>query len=378
MHFQLTDEQRALSEMVQRFLSQEYGFEARKKIVRSPEGWSREVWARLAEMGLLSLHVPEEQGGMAPAVVETLLTLTALGKALVVEPYLSSAVMGTALVRELGSAAQKDALLPALAAGERIAVLAHGEAGARYDLSRVTTRARREGAGWVLDGRKAVVLHAPAADLLLVTARTSGADDAEQGISVFAVPADAPGVTRVPYPTLDGQRGADVVLAGVHLPPDGLLGPDGGAFAALSTVHDLGVAGLCAEAVGVLQATLDATLEYTRTRKQFGVPIARFQALQHRMVDMLVHVEQARSMSYLAAMHAVSGDVRERRRSVSAAKVTVGQACRFVGQQAVQLHGGMGVTDELAVSHLFKRLVAIELSLGDTEHHLERFITEST
>jgi alkylation response protein AidB-like acyl-CoA dehydrogenase len=264
-----------------------------------------------------------------------------------------------------------------MATGERIAVPAHGEAGARYDLSRVATTARRGGAGFILDGAKAVVLHAPAADLLLVTARTSGAPDAEEGLSVFVVPAAARGVTLVPYPTIDGQQGADVVLSGVEVPNDALLGAEGKAFPALSAAFDLGVAALCAEAVGVLQATLDATTEYTRTRKQFGVPIARFQALQHRMADMLMHVEQARSMSYLAAMHAASEDVRERRRLVSAAKVTVGQACRFVGQQAVQLHGGMGVTDELMVSHFFKRLMAIELSLGDTEHHLERFIRES-
>lgn len=377
MHFHLTDEQRALGDMVQRFLAQEYGFEARKRILRSPEGFSREVWTKLGEMGLLALQVPEEQGGMAPATVETLVTLGAMGRALVLEPYLSSAVVGTALVRGLGTPAQREALLPAMATGERIAVPAHGEAGARHDLSRVATSARRGGAGWILEGRKAVVLHAPAADLLLVTARTSGAPDAEEGLSVFVVPVATRGVALVPYPTIDGQRGADVALSGVELAGDALLGAEGKAFPALEAAFDLGVAALCAEAVGVLQATLDATLEYTRTRKQFGVPIARFQALQHRMADMLMHVEQARSMSYLAAMHAASDDVRERRRLVSAAKVTVGQACRFVGQQAVQLHGGMGVTDELMVSHCFKRLMAIELSLGDTEHHLERFIRES-
>jgi hypothetical protein len=377
MHFNLTDEQRALSDMVQRFLAQEYAFDARRKILRSPDGWSREIWGKLGEMGLLALQVPEAQGGMAPATMETLLTLGAMGKALVVEPYLSSAVLGTALVRELGTPAQRDALLPAMATGERIAVPAHGEAGARHDLSRVSTSARRGGQGFILTGRKAVVLHAPAADLLLVTARTAGAPDAEAGLSVFAVPAGSPGVKLIPYPTIDGQRAADVELDGVALPGDALLGQEGQAFEGVSAAFDLGVAALCAEAVGVLQATLDATTEYTRTRKQFGVPIARFQALQHRMADMLMHVEQARSMSYLAAMHAASVDARERRRTVSAAKVTVGQACRFVGQQAVQLHGGMGVTDELAVSHCFKRLMAIELSLGDTEHHLERFITES-
>lgn len=375
MHFSLTPEQQLLSDTVQRFLAKEYGFEARRRIVRSPEGWSREIWAKLAEMGLLGLQIPEAQGGMGPAPVETLLTLGALGRALVVEPYLSAAVMGAALVRDLGSPAQREALLPPLAAGERILVPAHAEPDARYDLERVATAATRNARGWVLRGRKAVVPDAAAAHVLLVSARTAGAPDDPAGISLFLVPRDAPGVRLVSYPTLDGRRAADVTLSEVSLPADAILGEPGGAFPAIERVFDLGVAGLCAEAIGVLQAALDATIEYTKTRRQFGVPIARFQALQHRMADMLIHVEQARSMGYLASMRAAEPDARERRRAISAAKVVVGQACRFVGQQAVQLHGGMGVTDELPVSHLFKRLVAIELSLGDTEHHLERFIS---
>jgi alkylation response protein AidB-like acyl-CoA dehydrogenase len=374
MHFGLTAEQKLLGDTVQRLLAQSYGFDARGKIVRSPEGWSRDLWAKLAEMGLLGLQIPEAHGGMGPAPVETLLTLAAMGRALVVEPYLSSAVIGTALVRELGSPAQQGALLPALAAGEKIVVPAHGEDGARYDLERVATAAARGAKGWVLRGRKAVVSHAPMADLLLVSARTAGEADDASGISLFLVPRDAPGVRLTPYLTIDGQRAAEVVLSDVTVPADALLGEAGAALDGLTAAFDLGVAGLCAEATGALQAALDATIEYTKTRRQFGVPIAKFQALQHRMADMLIHVEQARSMAYLASLRASDGDARERRRAVSAAKVIVGQACRFVGQQAVQLHGGMGVSDEMPVAHLFKRLLAIELSLGDTEHHLERFI----
>jgi alkylation response protein AidB-like acyl-CoA dehydrogenase len=377
MHFGLTPEQQLLADTVQRFLAREYAFDARKKILHSADGWSREIWARFAEMGLLSLQVPEAHFGMGPAPVETLLTMTALGKALVVEPYLASAILGTALVRELGSAAQQEALLRPMAAGERIAVPAHGEEGARYDLERVATTAVREGGGWRVRGRKAVVEHAPQADVLLVSARTGGAPDQAKGISLFAVPRAAAGVSLTPYPMLDGRRAADVALD-VSLPADALLGPEGEAFPGISAAFDLGLAALCAEGVGVLQLALDSTLEYTKTRKQFGVPIAKFQALQHRMADMLIHVEQARSMSFLASMRVVEADGAERRRALSAAKVTVGQACRFVGQQAVQLHGGMGVTDELAVSHAFKRLVAIELALGDTEHHLEQFIARSS
>jgi len=376
MHFSLTAEQQLLADTVQRFLAQAYGFEARSRILRSPEGWSREVWGQLAEMGLLALQVPEAHGGMAPATVETLLAMTALGRVLAVEPYLSSAILGTALLSTLGSAEQQAATLPAMASGERIAVPAHGEHGARYDLFRVSTTASRAGKGWRVRGQKAVVAHAAAADLLLVSARTSGKPDEPAGISLFLVERGAAGVGLTPYRTIDGQRAADVTLD-VELPGGALLGAEGAALPALQAAWDLGLAAVCAEAVGVLQATLDATVDHLKTRRQFGVPIGKFQALQHRTADMLIHVEQARSMSYLAALRSAEGEPRERRLALSAAKVVVGQACRFVSQQAVQLHGGMGVTDELAVSHAFKRLTAIEMALGDTEHHLEQFIAAS-
>ncbi len=368
MRFTPTPEQQQLGDMVQQFLGEQYGFDQRRKILDSPEGFSREIWSKLGELGLLSLQVPEEQGGMAPAVVETLLTVTAMGKAMLLEPYLSSAVVATAMIRELGSKQQKDELLSAMASGERIAAPAHFEPGARWDLDHVTTAAKRAGGAFTLQGRKSVVQHAPAADVLLVSARTAA------GVSLFAVQRDAAGVSLTPYRTVDGQCAAEVALAGA---PGALIGEEGRAAAAISGAFDLGLAALCADAAGALQATLDATLEYTRMRKQFGVPIGKFQALQHRMADMLIHVEQARSMSYLAAMRAAEPPSRERRRALAAAKVVVGNACRFVGQQAVQLHGGMGMTDEVAVSHLFRRLTALELQLGDTGHHLEQFVAAS-
>jgi alkylation response protein AidB-like acyl-CoA dehydrogenase len=374
MHFDFTPEQQLLSDMVQKLLAQEYSFEARARILASEEGTSRPLWGRLAEMGVLALQVPEAYDGMAPATVETMLTMNALGKALVVEPYLSSAILGTALLRELGSPEQLQALLPAMAMGEQICVSAHAEPEGRYHRSHVATTAERASDGWRLDGHKAVVLHAPVADVLLVTARTAGALTDEQGISVFLLPKGAGGVTLVSYPTADGQRAAEVKLDNVCVGEDALLGREGGAFPVLDAVLDLGTAALCAEAVGVLQATLDATTLYTQERKQFGVPIAKFQALQHRMAEMLIHVEQARSMSYLAAVRATDSDVHVRRRAISAAKVVVGRACRYVGENAVQLHGGMGMTDELVVSHYFKRLFAIDASLGDIDYHLERFI----
>jgi alkylation response protein AidB-like acyl-CoA dehydrogenase len=360
--------------MVQRFFAEQYGFEARRKILESREGWSRETWSKLAELGLLSLQVPEEQGGIAPAVVETLLTATATGTAMLLEPWVSSGIIATVLIRELGSAQQREEMLAPMAAGERIAVPAHFEPAARYDLRRVATSARRHGGAWELKGRKSVVLHAPAADVLLVSARTSGPADETAGISLFAVPREGRGVALSQYRTLDGMCAADVELADA---PGTLIGAEGTAYDGLATAFDQGLAARCAEAVGALQTTLDATVEYTKTRQQFGVPIARFQALQHRMADMLIHVEQARSMSYLAAMRAAEPPGRERRRALAGAKVAVGNACRFVGQQAVQLHGGMGVTDEIAISHLFRRLTALEMALGDTAHHLEQFVAAS-
>jgi alkylation response protein AidB-like acyl-CoA dehydrogenase len=290
---------------------------------------------------------------------------------MLLEPWISSAVIATVLIRELGSAQQREEMLAPLAAGERIAVPAHFEPLSRYDLRRVATSARRSGRNWTLRGRKSVVLHAPAADLLLVSARSSGAADEISGISLFAVPREGPGVALSPYRTLDGVRAADVDLSDAS---GTLVGAEGAAFPAIASAFDQGLAARCAEAVGALQAALDATVEYTKTRQQFGVPIGTFQALQHRMADMLIHVEQARSMSYLAAMRAADPSARERRRALSAAKVVIGNACRFVGQEAVQLHGGMGVTDETAVSHLFRRLTALEMALGDTAHHLEQFV----
>ena len=377
MDFDLTKEQQLLSDAVNRFVAKEYSFAARDEILQSQEGWSREIWSKLAELGLLGLHVPEELGGMGSASVETMLTMNALGRGLLLEPYLPSAILATSLIRELGSTPQKEELLPAMAAGERIAVPAHGEPDARDDLARVATAAKRSGDGFSLEGRKSFVLHASSADVLLVSARTSGKPGEERGISLFLVPRGATGVTLQTYRTLDGQRASDVTLRGARVPASALLGSEGGAFRAISAAWDVGVAAICAEAAGALQALLDATVEYAKTRKQFGVPIGKFQALQHRMVEMLIHVEQARSMSYLAAIRSTDADASIRRRDISAAKALIGQACRRVAQEAVQIHGGMGMTDELNVGHYFKRLTTIELSLGDTEHHLETFIRES-
>jgi alkylation response protein AidB-like acyl-CoA dehydrogenase len=266
-------------------------------------------------------------------------------------------------------------LLCKLAAGERICVLAHFEADSRFEPQWVASRARRSGETYVLDGHKVVVMHAPAADVLLVSARTAGAAHEAAGVSLFRVPRDAPGLTLDAYPTVDGQRAADVHLEGVELPAANRLGVAGGALPVIEAGLDLGLAALCAEAVGVMQALVDATVQYVRTRRQFGQPIGQFQALQHRIADMVIDLEQARSMSFLAALRCCDENVMERRKALSAAKAVVCHAARYIGQQAVQLHGGMGMTDELIVSHWFKRLTAADLMFGDRDAHLQRFAT---
>jgi alkylation response protein AidB-like acyl-CoA dehydrogenase len=295
------------------------------------------------------------------------------GRSLLLEPVLASAVIATAVLRAFADEAPAAELLAAMGTGVKIAVLAHFESGARYESQWVTTRAQRSGAGYRLDGHKGVVMHAGAADTLLVSARTGGEAGDADGVSLFLVPRVAPGVVLDSYPTVDGQRAADVYLHGVELPAGSRLGPEGEALRTIEAALDIGLAALCADAVGVMQALVDATVEYVRQRQQFGQPIGRFQALQHRIADMLIHLEQARSMSYLAALRCSDEDVGERRRALSAAKVVIGQAGRFVGQQAVQLHGGMGMTDELRVSHLFKRLTAAQLMFGDSDTHLQLY-----
>ena len=371
MDFDLTKEQQQLGDSIQRFVAREYAFEKRKGILRSEEGMSREVWTHLAEMGLLALQISEEHGGMGGAPIETMLAMNGIGRGLLLEPYLASAVVATTLLRELGSPAQQGELFPAMAAGERIVVLAHDEPGARYDLTQVSTKATRAGDGYALSGQKSVVVHAPSADLLLVSARTGS------GVSLFLVPWDAKGVSLAAYRTLDGRRAADVTLSEVRAGREALVGAEGAALDVIVSVNDVAIAAACAEAVGALEALLQTTVEYSKSRKQFGVPIGTFQALQHRMVEMLIHVEQAKSMSYLASLRSDEKDLQARARVMSAAKVIVGRACRNVGQEAVQIHGGMGMTEEFHASHYFRRLAALELSFGDTEHHLEKFALNS-
>lgn len=373
MDFNFSEEQQQLSDTLQRFVARDYGFAKRRTILDSSDGWSREVWQSLADLGALAINVPEKHGGLGFGPVETLLAMNAFGAALLVEPYLSSAVISTSLLSEIAEASLKAELLPKLASGENIAVLAHFEPASRFSVAHVGCTARRSHDGYVLEGHKALVSDAAAADILLVSARTSGQADDGAGVSLFLVSRDSPGLDLREYPTLDGRRAAEVFLNEVFLPVSALLGGEGNALPAIERALDIGLAALCAEAVGAMKALLDATVEYLKTRRQFGQPIGRFQVLQHRAADMLIHLEQARSMSYLAAMRCASEDAPERRRMLSAAKLVIGQACRFIGQNAVQLHGGMGMTEELMVGHWFKRLAMVELTFGDSDSHLQRF-----
>jgi alkylation response protein AidB-like acyl-CoA dehydrogenase len=377
MKFDYSEEQRLVADSVERFIAHDYGFEARKKIVASREGWSREVWAKIADIGLLGLPFPAELGGFGGRAIDLLAVMEAMGEGLLVEPYLSTVLAGR-LVAIGGAQAVKAEVVPAIVEGRLAMAFAHTEDGARYDLAHVATRAARKADGYVIDGVKRVVAHGPCAGRLVVSARTSGATADDKGLSLFLVDAKSTGVSMTACRTLDEIRAADVRFEGVRVPAQALIGTEGEALALIEEVTDYAIALLCAEAVGALKSACDTTLEYLKTRKQFGVPIGAFQALQHRMVEMTISYEQARSMASLACARVdTEKDPRERKRVVSAAKIKVADACRHVSQESVQLHGGMGMSEELKVSHTFRRLTIIAREWGDADHHLDRFAKSS-
>lgn len=371
MDFDLSDEQRLLKDSVDRLAADAYTFEAREKIRRTAAGSSGEVWGTLAELGLLGLPFAAEHGGSEGGPIETMIVMEAFGRHLVLEPYLATVVMGGGLVRLAGTDAQKRAILPQIAAGTMKLALAMTERQSRYDLHDVSTHARADGDGFVIEGEKGVVLNGDGADVIVVSARTSGGRRDREGISLFLVPATAAGVSRRGYETQDHMRGAEVSLSSVRVSQDALLGPVGGGLPLLERIADEAIAAVAAEAVGAMDELTRITVDYLKTRKQFGVPIASFQVLQHRAVDMLVATEQARSMAALAAMMCTEPNAVERRKAVSAAKVQIGRSAKFVGQQAVQLHGGIAMTQEYKAGHYFKRLTMIDTFLGDADHHLE-------
>ncbi len=372
MDFNFTPEQLQFADALKRWIGRDYSFETRHGIIHSDTGTSDAAWATLAELGMTALPVAEEHGGFDGNAVDMFVVMQELGRGLVVEPYFAT-VFGAEFLRLAGG---QGALLEQVASGELKLACALGERQSRHDMFDIATRAEPNADGWILNGEKKVVIHGAQAGMLVVSARSSGEQRGRDGVSLFVLPADTAGITVTDYRTLDGQRAADVRFENVQAPRASLLGQADAGGDILDAALDYGASLLCAEALGAMEAIFAATLDYLKTRQQFGAPIGKFQALQHRMADMYIHLEQARSMALLAAVKAGSSDAGERRRAVSAAKYRINQAARYVGQQAVQLHGGMGVTDELPAAHYFKRLATIELTLGDADHHLARFMAQ--
>ena len=370
MDFALTEEQELLRHSVQRLFADHYGFDARKRYAGEPGGYSRALWARYAELGLLGLPFAEEHGGSAGGPVETMIVMEEVGRALALEPYLSTVVLAGGLLRLGGGKALCADLVPKIAGGDLMLAFAHAERQSRYDLADVAASARREGAGYVLDGAKSLVLHGDSAGKFIVSARLSGGQRDRDGLALFVVDAVAKGVSTRGYGTVDGLRAAEVTLAGVRVDAGAAIGEPGKAYPLIERVVDTAIAALAAEAVGAMAAMHEQTVDYMKTRKQFGVTIGSFQALQHRAAEMLVALEQARSMAMLATMMAAEENVRERRQAISAAKVQIGRSARIVGHGAIQIHGGIGMTMEAKVGHYFKRVTTIDTAFGDADYHL--------
>jgi pimeloyl-CoA dehydrogenase small subunit len=370
MDFELSDEQRLLKDSVERLCTQRYEFETRKKYMKETDGWSRDMWRQYTELGLTALPFAEEHGGVGGGPVETMIVMEAFGRALALEPYFATVVIGGGFLRRGASEAVKAEVLPKVAAGEALLSFAHIERQARYDLADVATTAKKDGAGYILDGAKSLSLHGDVADKIIASARVSGDQRARNGIGLFLIDAKAPGVSRRGYPTMDGLRAAEITLAKVKVGADAVIGEPGNAYPLIEQVTDAGIAALSAEAVGAMGAMHEITVDYLKQRKQFGVPIGNFQVLQHRAGEMLIALEQARSMAMLASMMAEEENATERRKAISAAKVQIGRSGKFVGQQAIQLHGGIGMTMEYKVGHYFKRVSMIDTMFGDADHHL--------
>jgi pimeloyl-CoA dehydrogenase small subunit len=376
MDFDLSEEQRLLKDSVDGLLTDAYDFELRKKYMKEKGGWSKAIWGKLAEQGLLGLPFAETDGGFGAGAVETMIVMEALGKAMVLEPYLATVVIAGGFLRHGASEAQKTAHIPSIIDGSKTFAFAQLEKNSRYDLNDVATSAKKKGDGWTIDGEKFVVINGENADTLIVTARTNGSQRERSGIGVFLVPGNAKGVVKKGYPTQDGLHAADISFTGVEVGADAAIGDPDNALPLIERVVDEARTAICSEAVGAMDESLKTTVEYLKTRKQFGVPIGSFQTLQHRAADMFVAVEQARSMSMFATMATDFDDTKQRATAVAAAKVQIGKSMKFVGQQAIQLHGGIGMTMEAKIGHYFKRLTMIENTFGDTEYHLRR-VTEA-
>lgn len=372
MDFSYTEEQTLLRNSVSKYLADKYTFESWRKFTRGDVGRDPAHWAQFAELGLLAAPLPEAHGGLGGGAVDASVVMEEFGKALVVEPYVPTVVIGGGFLKYGGNDAQKGEWLNKIATGETIMAFAFAEPKGRYNLADLTTTAKKQGGGYALNGQKEVVIGAPWADQLIVTARTAGGQRDSKGISVFLVDKKARGVATRDYPTVDGLRASEITFENVEVPAANLIGDVDNALPLIERVVDEAIAATCAEATGCMKVLVDTTVAYSKQRKQFGVPIGKFQVLQHRMVDMFVNYEQSVSITLMVTLK-LDADTAERAKAASAAKVTIGKAGRYVGQQAVQIHGGMGMTDELNVGHYFKRLTMIDALYGSTDHHLKRY-----
>jgi len=375
MDLSLSEEQQLLKDSVARFVSDNYSVDKRRHLRDTDDGFDREFWQQYADLGWLALPFAEEDGGYGGSAVDSMVMLEELGRGLVAEPFLINVLLCGGFLR-VAEQSQRTNFLPALIAGESQWAFAFAEPDGRFNLADISCTAAAQDGGFVLNGSKVAVLNGHCADYLLVSARSSGAQRDSDGISLFIVAADAPGLSRQSYPLVDGTRGADIRFDNVSVAADALLGEAGSALPVIEDVVAQALVGLGAEALGAMDALLEATVEYTKTREQFGQPIGKFQALQHRMADMYLHCQSLRSLLYYAAITR-DGQGEEAIAAASAVKVKLDEASRFVSQQAVQLHGGIGMTDELGVSHYFKRLLLLNTLFGDGEHHLRRYLSHS-
>lgn len=373
MDFNFTEEQDMVRDGLSRMVREQYGAEERRQLIASEEGWSTAVWGQLAELGILGMSFSEEDGGFGGGAIDSMVIMEEFGKGLVVEPFVPTVVCAGGFLKHAGTAAQKEEHIGGIVSGERVFAFAYAEPRGRYNLADLETTAKKDGGDYVLNGHKAVVIGAPWASHLIVTARTGGERSDKQGISVFVVDKSAAGVVTRDYATVDGRRASDVYFENVRVSAEALIGEEGNALPLIERVTDEAIAAQCAEACGAMKVAHAMTLDYAKQRKQFGVPIASFQVLQHRMVDMYTEFECSVSMTYLATLR-LDASERERQQAVSAAKVRVGQAAHHVGQEAIQIHGGNGMTDEYAIGHYFKRLTIFDSEFGNIDHHMKRHI----
>jgi len=374
--FNFTEEQDMVRDGLSRMVREQYDWETRSKAIASEEGWSPQVWAQLAELGILGMTFSEGVGGFGGGAIDAMVVMEEFGRGLVVEPFIPTVVCAGGFLKHAGTEAQIEEHLAAIIGGERVFAFAYGEPRGRFDYSDIGTTAKKDGDAYVLNGHKAVVIGAPWASHLIVTARTGGARREADGVSVFIVDKSSAGISTRDYATVDGRRASEVYFENVSVPADAMIGEEGAALPLIELVTDEAIAAACAEACGAMKVAHAQTLEYSKQRKQFGVPIGKFQVLQHRMVDMYTAYETAVSLTYLATLK-LGEDAAVRMRHVSAAKVGVGQSARLIGEEAVQIHGGNGVTDEYQIGHYFKRLTLFDTEFGNVDHHMKRHVALS-